>query len=753
MIPPPPPLPPPPHVRASAEVVSSSSNTRTMSNKSVHTRDHRSSPVAGGGQGVGDDLRTCGRLWELHLLYQQRRSYDDNKRSSSPSGLLSCTDASLSLSGRDRCDVSTTSQPLVQPPLPPPPVSPRSPPRAWHPAPAPASADRGIATAESPYPCQPSATHSGSSTEREVSYRKSRPQRPLTWGPQSTPPVFSSAEHHAPPAATTSPPGQSKAPSSGRTVAEKQVCPSSSGAARPLSASFVGSYESHRLQAQGLAEWLFFARLDRGSKDLSELSTTMELKVAPQVNGSSETSEGQRVSHMVRQESDENISREEIVRSAKYPSAKLKSGRSASPPPPPPRPRTPLDERDPELVLGERRYLSYFQEPPYKQQRTRSTSREPKTPDLQQLEAQRRYYCHFLSPPRGSSLTREEVYKSTEPDEVQLAAQRRYMSYFNPGPPRPRSARSQEPPELDSAQIEAERRYLSYFNAAPPRPRRQSSPGSRSSVEPDPVQLEAERRYLSYFNSGPPRSRPLSRPTSVTSEPDSEQLEAERRYLRYFSSGPPRPKRRPDDETEKSVDKPDSQQLEAEKRYMAYFQGTPKAKHKKEVETDEENEGKLRVPPTREMLEAEERFLNYFKPIPCGAPKRLLDEPPPVSEHEKMRQQLLREFWEALENRIDRKEKKIIKVSRPKREIHREATPPTQRELVVEEFLQRVKDRKKEKDLHYGDTDDEEEEDQKDKTPGEEDEPAPVIEGGGEVKGKIVEDLGLFVSSEVSPRP
>ncbi|XP_063859729.1 serine/arginine repetitive matrix protein 1-like isoform X2 [Scylla paramamosain] len=727
-----------------------------MSNKSVHTRGQRSAHEAGGGHAVGDDLRECGRLWELHLLYQQRRSYDDDKRSSSPSGLFSSPDASLSLSGRDRCDVSTTSQPLVQPPLPPPPASPRSPPRAWLPAPTPASADRGIATAESPYPCQPPATHSGSSTDREVSYCRSRPQRPLTWGPQSTPPVFSSDQSHAQPAAATFAPDQSKVPGSGHTVAGTQVCPSSSGLARPLSASLVGSYESQRLQAQGLAEWLFFARLDRGSKELSELPTTMELKVAPQVNGSSEeTSDGQRVPQMVRQESDENISREEIVRSAKYPSAKLKSGRVASPPPPPPRPRTPLDERDPELVLGERRYLSYFQEPPYKQQRTRSTSREPKTPDLQQLEAQRRYYCHFLSPPRGSSLTREEVYRSTEPDGAQLAAQRRYMSYFNPGPPRPRSARSQEPPELDAAQIEAERRYLSYFNAAPPRPRREPSPGSRSSVEPDPVQLEAERRYLSYFNSGPPRPRPRSRPASVASEPDSEQLEAERRYLRYFSSGPPRPKRRPDDETDKSETeaKPDPQQLEAERRYMAYFQGTPKAKHKKEEETDKEDEGKLRVPPTREMLEAEERFLNYFKPIPCGAPKRLLDEPPPVSEHEKVRQQLLREFWEALENRIDRKEKKIIKVSRPKREIQREATPPTQRELVVEEFLQRVKDRKKEKDLHYGDTDDEEEEDQKDKAPGEQDEPAPVIEGGGEVKGKIVEDLGLFVSSEVSPRP
>lgn len=218
--------------------------------------------------------------------------------------------------------------------------------------------------------------------------------------------------------------------------------------------------------------------------------------------------------------------------------------------------------------------------------------------------------------------------------------------------------------------------------------------------------------------------------------------------MNYFTAGPPRPKRRPSDE-EALQSKPDPQQLEAEKRYLAYFQGTPRAKHKPEEDKENENEGKLRVPPTREMLEAEERFLNYFKPIPCGGPKRLLDEPPPLSEQDRVRQQLLQEFWVALESRVDRKEKKIIKVSRPKHEIQREATPPTQRELVVEEFLQRVKDRKKEKDLHYGDTDDEEEEDKKDaKPPGEETLPTPIIEGGGEVKGKIVEDLGLFVSPE-----
>ena len=496
---------------------------------------------------------------------------------------------------------------------------------------------------------------------------------------------------------------------------------------------------------------MFFARLDRSNKLLSELPTTMELKVVPQINGSSEmASDGQGASQMVRQDSDENISREEIVKSAKYPSAKPKPGRSASPPPPP-RPCTPLDERDPEQVYAERRYLSYFQEPPYKQQRTRSSSREPQIPDLQQIEAQRRYQCHFLSPPRGSSLTREEVNKNREPDAVQLYAQRRYQSYFEPGPPRPRSARSQEPPEPDAVQIEAERRYLSYFNAAPPRARRESSQGSRSSVEPDQEQLEAERRYLSYFNSGPPRPRPRSRPTSIVSEPDAVQLEAERRYLSYFSAGPPRPKRRPDDESdvESLVEaKPDSQQLEAEKRYLAYFQGTPKAIHKKEEEKENEDDGNLRAPPTREMLEAEERFLNYFKPIPCGGPKRLLDDPPPLNDQDTVRQQLLQEFWKALEKRVDRKEKKIIKVSRPKREIEREVTPPTQRELVVEEFLQRVKDRKKEKDLHYGDTDDEEEEDMKDKPSWEEGMPVPTIEGGGEVKGKIVEDLGLFVSPE-----
>lgn len=113
----------------------------------------------------------------------------------------------------------------------------------------------------------------------------------------------------------------------------------------------------------------------------------MELKASPQVNGSSEAPRGDppepQVTH---QDADEQISREDIIKSAKYPSAKPKSEKSASPPPPP-RPGTPLDERDPEQVYAERRYLSYFQEPPYKQQRTRSTSREPKTPDLQQIES------------------------------------------------------------------------------------------------------------------------------------------------------------------------------------------------------------------------------------------------------------------------------------------------------------------------------------------------------------------------------
>ncbi|KAK4288845.1 hypothetical protein Pmani_038151 [Petrolisthes manimaculis] len=124
-------------------------------------------------------------------------------------------------------------------------------------------------------------------------------------------------------------------------------------------------------------------------------------------------------------------------------------------------------------------------------------------------------------------------------------------------------------------------------------------------------------------------------------------------------------------------------------RYMKYFQGTPRAKHKTEEERQQDQEGCLRVPPSREMLEAEERFLNYFKPVPSGPPRQLSE--PPISESDRLRQSLLKEYWEVMETKVERRERKIIKVSRPRRELPREPTPPSQRDLVVAEFLERGK--------------------------------------------------------------
>lgn len=722
----------------------------------------------------------------LTQLNQQHHNYNSNLPSSPPdaSPQKSSSDTARYIPPmQDSCNTSTIRE-ESPPPLPPPPTSPRSPHDAWLLAPGTVSVDRGIATAQSLYPCQPSHPQSDYTTDLELSYRTERPRWPLTWCPQSTLPAFSHDQLHDPTTATHEHRENPKLPGGwasscsdcGLTTSTTQLAPGT----HPL--SHVGPYGTQRLQAQGLAEWLFFARLDRTNKRLSHLPSTMELKPSPQVNGSSEVNGNPTETEVPPEDSEEDISREAIVKSAKYPSARLKPERSASPPPPP-RPRTPIDERDPELVYAERRYLSYFQGPPCRRRQARSPSLEPPEPTFQQLEAQRRYNSYFLGGPRSSTPIKEDAGRSPEPDEAQLAAQKRYQSYFEPGPPRPRSTKSQEPPEPDAQQLRAQQRYLSYFNAGPSRVRHASeiecasetdaeqleaerrylkyfNPGpprpppakDERTPEPDAEQLEAERRYLAYFKPGPPRPRP--RPSSMVEsspEPDAQQLEAERRYLNYFKTGPPRP--RPSSAIE--VDKePDEQQLEAEKRYLAYFQGTPKAKRKTDEEKEKEQEGKLRVPPTREMLEAEERFLSYFKPIPSGEPKHIIAEPP-LSENDKIRQQLMKEYWEAMETRVDRKEKKIIKVSRPKREVKRETTPPTQRELVVEEFLQRVKDRKKEKDLHYGDTDDEEED--KDtkvnskegaQNPTADDLPTPTIEGGGEVKGRIVEDLGLFVSEE-----
>ncbi|KAK7067494.1 hypothetical protein SK128_012058 [Halocaridina rubra] len=663
-----------------------------------------------------------------------------------------------------------------------------------------ASAVRGTATAKPLYLCQEPYAQSGSKADEELSYRTKHHRRPVTWCPQSTPPEFSFNHLHDPPTTTDDHHNRQPAHSSvtHQATSKKSARSSKNSHSRPISE--IGPYCSQRLQAQGLAEWLFFARLDRTNKSLSQLPTTMELKPSPQVNGNSDVN-GNHTSEVSPQEP--KVSAKFSVdkeQQQKQEDSQYGEGDALSPPPPP-RPRTPIDERDPVQVYAERRYLSYFQAPP---QGRRQLPKDPEVESdltLQQIEAQKRYNNYFLGPPRASIPTENNDDKVVEPDEVQLAAQRRYESYFHPGPPRPTRTEEEKTPEPDAEQIEAERRYLSYFSAGPPRVRRPSSQ-TEHSPEPDTEQVEAEKRYMNYFKPGPPRPPPVEkqhtpepdseqlaaeqrylayfrpgpkrpRPTSNIerpSEPDADQIEAERRYLSYFNAGPPR-RTRPHSAYE-NVFEPDEHQMEAERRYLSYFKGAPKARHGKEEEEEDKSTGKLRVPPTRAMLEAEERFLNYFKPIPCGAPKTLID--PPVDEKEKYRQMLMKEYWEAMETRLDRKEKKVVKVSRPKREYIREKTPPTQRELVVEEFLQRVKDRKKEKDIHFGDTDDEEEEEEKEKekkakveietkedvtrrldarlsgvslTPSTEP-TTPVIEGGGDVAKRIQEDLELFVSSE-----
>ena len=114
------------------------------------------------------------------------------------------------------------------------------------------------------------------------------------------------------------------------------------------------------------------------------------------------------------------------------------------------------------------------------------------------------------------------------------------------------------------------------------------------------------------------------------------------------------------------------------------------------------------------MLEAEERLNKYFQhPVPRGKPKHLSDIP--LTPLEAKRRKLLAEYWFELQERNKRRNLKVMKVSKAKKEIDRAGTPPSQRECVVEEFLSRVKTRKQERNLHYGDTDSEDEDGQETK--------------------------------------
>ena len=307
-----------------------------------------------------------------------------------------------------------------------------------------------------------------------------------------------------------------------------------------------------------------------------------------------------------------------------------------------------------------------------------------------------------------------------------------------PVPPRPTSMDMEAVQEdIDYEQKAAERRYMSYFNAGPPRPTSQADVDF--GLEPEKQQA-AERRYKQYFEGTP-------RPKSQTDvdfrlEPEK-QLEAERRYQRYFEGGirsrcssVPVPERTPS---------PDADQLKAIQRYKKYFTGAPKAKHKPK-EDDEDLAPEI----TQEMLDAQERLSKYFRhPVPRGEPKQLIK--PPLTSEEEQRRQLIMEYWGALQERNNRRTKKVVKVSKAKKEIDREDTPPTQRELVVQEFLQRVKDRKKERNLHYGDTDSEDEDEGKtlnrksrdlSSDPGV---PGMKLEGGGHLAERVASDLGDFI--------
>ncbi|KAL7648017.1 UNVERIFIED_CONTAM: hypothetical protein RMT77_001634 [Armadillidium vulgare] len=506
-------------------------------------------------------------------------------------------------------------------------------------------------------------TNSGSVPEYKQTYSFHR-ERPLTWCAPSEYEVHCSQSHSG----------------NASNVFTSVICDRSdelfdlnykdkNPESRPLSQ--LSHSSSNRLQAQGLGEWLFLARLDHTNQLLSQLNFAMQLQP-------------DRSPCAV---SDHN---EEILYSER---------KSPPPPPPPPRPRTPIDERDPEQVHGERKYLSYFHGTP----RAKHPLGEgpPKPPTYQQVEAQKRYANYFIGPPQPNPNNIPQSSLDLENDEDVLAAKERYKTYFS-GPPRPKSY-----------------------------------PEAEKFLDDEDNIKKAQERYEAYFRSSIPRSRSTVS-SEKTPEPDEEQKAAEKRYLSYFKPGPPKPKTSVE---KQNTPEPDEEQIQAEKRYAKYFEGIPKAKHSKDEEPKRPNI-------TAEMVAAEERFLKYFQPIPHGAPRKIM-KPPPPSEEEMKKIKLFTEFQNALESRECRKEMKVIRVSKPKKEREREKTPPTLRDIVVEEFLQRVQDRKKEKDLHFGDTDDEEEEDEITKPiPKTVSSEEPIIQGGGTVDRRISLDLQLFLKKE-----
>ncbi|KAF2356120.1 hypothetical protein FHG87_013123 [Trinorchestia longiramus] len=405
---------------------------------------------------------------------------------------------------------------------------------------------------------------------------------------------------------------------------------------------------------------------------------------------------------------------------------------------PPPRPRTPIDERDPEQVRAELRYEQYFKGPPKAVHKAEEEDTLPKI-TLQQINATKRYENYFLGPPRASTPLEPTL---AEPDAEQLAAQKRYEGYFKKGPSRPRPVSEGDQPVIhpDKEQVEAEERYKSHFQSGPPKPPRPLTPELEMFGLPPEEREMAQKRYLRYFNKGPPR--PKSQADIDFGLEEEKRKEAERRYMRYFEGTPrPRCSSLPGNERTPS---PDEEQIAAEQRYKQYFKGPPRAKHDK-------NDPEPIREVTKEMLEAEERLNQYFlHPVPFGEPRKFID--PPLKPEELHRRKLLAEYWSALQERNRRRTLKVVKVSKAKKEVDREATPPTQRELVVEEFLQRVKNRKKEKNLHYGDTDSESEEGEQPnkKKPKEKDEvPADLkLEGGGTLAERVAKDLGDFIGEE-----
>lgn len=408
---------------------------------------------------------------------------------------------------------------------------------------------------------------------------------------------------------------------------------------------------------------------------------------------------------------------------------------------PPPRPRTPIDERDPEQVRAEQRYETYFHGPP---RAIHKPGEDEKLPEitLQQINAAKRYESYFHGPPRASTPTDP---LPTKPDAEQMAALERYEGYFRKGPPRPRPVSEGDDRVVhpDIEQVEAEERYKSYFHTGPRRPPRPPPPEQEEKFNlPLEERQVAEKRYQSYFKKGPPRRK--SQPDIDFNLEEDKREEAERRYMKYFEGSPrPRCSSMPDDDRTPS---PDAEQIEAEKRLKQYSKGPPRAKHDKDAPAPVQEV-------TKEMLEAEERLNKYFMhPVPFGEPRKFVD--PPLKPEEIHRRKLLAEYWSALQERNQRRTLKVVKVSKAKNEVDRESTPPSQRELVVEEFLQRVKDRKKERDLHYGDTDSEGEEESKykpkKKKSKQDDEVSPdlKLEGGGNLAERVAKDLGDFIGEE-----